>query len=391
MPIRCLRKEKSIALFDYPASTCNNSIHMKNRKKKIRIVVLFGGKSAEHDVSIQSAKNVVESLDKNKYELVLIGIDKKGTWHQLNETFLCESTFDHQQSVEDGKEVSVISKGGNSMELHSSDEHFETIDVVFPLLHGPFGEDGTIQGALKLMNVPFVGAGVLGSAVGMDKDVSKRLLRDAGVPTAKFLVFHKEHDPQFSSVVEQLGLPLFVKPTNLGSSIGVNKVATESEFVSAIKEAFLYDTKIIIEEYIEGREMEISVLGNEYPIVSLPGEIIATHAFYDYEAKYVDENGATLEIPAKISQEKIGEMQALTKKTFKALCLEGMARIDYFLTKEGRFYINEVNTIPGFTSSISMYPKLWKASGLPYAELIDRLIQLAIDRHERQQKLRSSR
>jgi len=363
---------------------------MKNIHKKIRVAVLFGGKSAEHEVSIQSAKNVVNSLDKNKYEPVLIGIDKKGIWHQLNERYLLESTFAHQKSVQDGKEVSVVVKGGNSMMLHSSVESFENIAVVFPVLHGPFGEDGTVQGALQLMNVPFVGPGVLGSAVGMDKDVSKRLLRDAGIPTAKFLVFHKEDSLNFSSITKELGLPLFIKPANLGSSIGVSKVQNKSEFISAIRKAFEYDTKILIEEYIDGREIEISVLGNEDLIISLPGEIIATHEFYDYEAKYLDENGATLAIPAKMSQEKMTEMQELARKTFQTLCLEGMARIDCFFTKEGGFYVNEVNTIPGFTN-ISMYPKLWEASGIAYPELVDRLIQLAIERHERQQKLRSSR
>jgi len=362
---------------------------MKKTMKKIRVAILFGGKSAEHEVSIQSAKNVFHSLDKSKYQPFLIGIDKKGAWHHLNENYLLESSFSHQKSLQDSSEVSLVVKGGNSLVITSPSESLENIDVVFPVLHGPFGEDGTVQGALQLMNIPYVGAGVLGSAVGMDKDVMKRLFRDAGIPIAKFFSFKKGEKIEFIAVAKELKLPFFIKPANLGSSIGVNKVHNESEFDSAIKKAFAYDNKILIEEYIDGREIEISVLGNENPLVSLPGEIIANHEFYDYDAKYLDEHGADLKVPADMSQEEITEMQILAKKTFKTLCLEGMARIDCFFTKDGRFYVNEVNTIPGFTN-ISMYPKLWEASGISYTELIDRLIQLAIERYERQKQLRSS-
>ncbi len=358
-------------------------------KKKIRVALLFGGKSAEHEVSIQSAKNVYRSLDKNKYEVVLIGIDKKGIWHQLQESYLLGSTFSHQKSLKDGDEVSLVIKDGNSMVLSSGATNFENIDVVFPVLHGPFGEDGTVQGALQLMNIPYVGSGVLGSAVGMDKDVTKRLLRAAGIPISKFLVFRKGENISFSQVKKELGLPCFIKPANLGSSIGVNKAHDEKKFARAVSEAFLYDNKIIVEEYIKGREVEISVLGNEDPIVSIPGEILATHEFYDYNAKYIDENGAKLEIPAKMSKTKIKEMQELAIKTFKALCLEGMARIDFFLAEDGTFYVNEANTIPGFTN-ISMYPQLWEASGLTYQQLVDRLIQLAIERYKKQLALKIS-
>ncbi len=362
---------------------------MNTPKKKIRVAVLFGGKSAEHEVSIQSAKNVIHSLDREKYEAVLIGIDKQGVWHQLHENYLLDLSFSHQKSLDNDSEISLVVRGGNSMVISSGAAHFENIDVIFPVLHGTFGEDGTVQGALQLMNIPYVGAGVLGSAVGMDKDVTKRLLHEAGIPVAKFLVFRKDDAIDFASVKEKLGLPFFVKATNLGSSVTVNKVHKIEEFLPALEEAFLYSTKVILEENIVGREIEISVLGNEDPIVSIPGEIITSHEFYDYDAKYLDENGAKLEIPAKMQEEKVKELQKLAKKVFQTLCLEGMARIDFFLAKDGTFYTNEANTIPGFTN-ISMYPKMWEASGISYTELVDRLIQLAIDRHNREETLRTS-
>jgi D-alanine-D-alanine ligase len=365
---------------------------IKTTKKKIRVAVLFGGKSAEHEVSTQSAKNVVHSLDKDKYEPVLIGIDKKGVWHQLQENFLLESSFSHQKLLDnDSSEVSLVVKNGNSLVLSSGPTNFETVDVVFPVLHGTFGEDGTVQGALQLMNIPYVGSGVLGSAVGMDKDVTKRLLHEAGLPIAKFLIFRKGDTIDFEEVKKKLGLPFFVKATNLGSSVTVNKVHKIEEFLPAIEEAFLFSTKIIIEKTIVGREIEIAVLGNDDPIVSIPGEIIPTHGheFYDYEAKYFDDKGALLEVPAKMPEEKVKELQELAKIVFQTLCLEGMARIDFFLSKDGTFYVNEANTIPGFTN-ISMYPKMWESSGISYTELVDRLIQLAIDRHNRQETLRTS-
>ncbi len=364
---------------------------MKSINKKIRVAVLFGGKSAEHEVSIQSAKNVVHSLDKNKYETVLIGIDKQGVWHQLQENYLLEASFSHQKSLQDKTEVSLVVKGGNSLVILSAANSFKNIDVVFPVLHGPFGEDGTVQGALQLMNIPYVGPGVLGSAVGMDKDVTKRLLHESGIPVAKFLIFRKGDSIDFAILKEKVGLPFFVKATNLGSSVSVNKVHKREEFMPALEEAFLYSTKIIIEEAITGREIEIAVLGNEDPIVSLPGEVIPTHGheFYDYDAKYLDENGAKLEIPAKLPEKKMKELQELAKKVFQTLCLEGMARIDVFLAEDGIFYVNEANTIPGFTS-ISMYPKMWEVSGISYPELVDRLIQLAIDRYNREETLRTS-
>lgn len=323
-------------------------------QNKIKVGVIFGGKSAEHEVSLRSAKNVIEAIDKTKYEPLLIEIDKSGRW---SEDFPPGKLFE-------GKNV----------------------DVVFPILHGPFGEDGTMQGLLKLANIPFVGAGVLGSAIGMDKDVMKRLLRDAGISVAKFLTLRRQDTPDYNEITKELGLPLFVKPANMGSSVGVSKVNNETEFDQAVKEAFRYDSKILVEENILGREIECSVLGNESPIVSVPGEIIPRHEFYSYGAKYIDENGAGLEIPAKLSDEETDKIKSIALKTFKVLECEGFGRVDCFLTKEGNVYVNEINTIPGFTS-ISMYPKLWEASGISYSELIDKLIQLAIDRFQKEQKL----
>lgn len=323
-------------------------------RRKIKIAILCGGKSAEHEVSLQSAKHVIEAIDKKKYEIIPVRVDKQGRWRP-NEAVL------------------------------------KKVDAVFPVLHGPFGEDGTVQGLLKLANIPFVGAGVLGSAVGMDKDAMKRLLRDAGIPIAEFLAFSRPAINQinFKKIKNRLGLPFFVKPANLGSSVGISKVCNESEFRRAVKDAFQYDDKILIEERINGREIECSVLGNEKPVASVPGEIIPHYEFYSYEAKYLDENGAALEIPAKLPATTIKKIQNLAVKTFQTLCCEGMGRVDFFLKDNGEIIVNEINTIPGFTK-ISMYPKLWEASGISYSKLVDKLIQLALERFRREQKLKTS-
>lgn len=350
-------------------------------KRKIRVAIVFGGRSAEHEISFQSAESIYSVLDKNKYEAVLIGIDRTGRWLLNNDSHFLLNTNNPEVTLAQGKFQKQLVKidSGNS----------ETIDVVFPVLHGPYGEDGTIQGFLKLANVPFVGSGVLGSALGMDKDVMKRLLKESKIPTVKLKVFTKsERDNiNFNQLTKELGLPLFVKPANLGSSVGVTKAKNQKQFKQAVNKAFEYDNKILIEEFINGREIECSVLGNEDPIASLPGEIILRHEFYSYEAKYLDETGAILKIPAKLPKNIIKKVQDLAVKTFKILCCEGMARVDFFLTKD-KIIVNEVNTIPGFTK-ISMYPKLWEVSGIPYPELVDKLIQLAITRFHRDQKLRT--
>ncbi len=322
-------------------------------QNKLRVAILFGGKSAEHEVSVRSAKNVAAAMDPKKYDVSMIRIDRKGQW------------------------------------LPPRNWHTK-VDVVFPVLHGPFGEDGTMQGLLRLADVPFVGAGVLGSAVGMDKDVMKRLLRDAGIPIGKFITLREGDKLSYKDAKKKLGSTLFIKPANMGSSVGVSKVKTEAEFKKAISEAFQFDTKILIEQFIKGREIECSVLGNEKPIASVPGEIVVHADFYSYDAKYIDENGASLQIPAKLSAKTTKLVQELSIKTFRALECEGMGRVDSFVTPDGRVFVNEINTIPGFTS-VSMYPKLWEASGISHSQLIDTLIALAIERFEKQKKLKTAR
>ena len=317
--------------------------------KKMKIGVLFGGKSAEHEVSLQSAHNVIKALNKTKYTITPIKINKDGKFNFNN---------------------------------------LKNFDVIFPVMHGPFGEDGSMQGLLKLASVPFVGPGVLGSAVGMDKDVTKRLLRDTGIPIGKFVTIRFGDKINFNKVKKELGLPLFIKPANMGSSVGVSKVRNEKEFKKALNEAFKFDTKVIIEEFINGREIECALLGNDIPMASIPGEIIANQDFYSYGAKYIDE-GSVAEIPAKINKKTAERIQKLAIKTFQTLNCEGMSRVDFFLKKNGSVLVNEINTIPGFTS-ISMYPKLWEASGLSLPKLLDKLIELAIERFEKEQKLQTT-
>lgn len=366
-----------------------NKATSKNKRGKIRIGIIFGGKSAEHEVSLQSAKNVIDAIDKKAYDVTLIGIDKSGRWYRNDADFLLNAGNPKLIKLNKENTTAVIPAADNSKQLISlGTKESSSLDVVFPILHGPFGEDGTIQGLLKLAGIPFVGAGVLGSAVGMDKDVMKRLFKQAGLPTANFLTFEDGEKIDFKKVERKLGLPVFVKPANLGSSVGVNKASTKKELDNAVAEAFKFDNKILIEECVIGREIECAVLGNKNPIASVPGEVLPQHEFYSYEAKYIDENGAILEIPAKLSKKKSAEIQSLAIKTFKTLCLEGMARVDFFLTAEGNIYVNEANTIPGFTK-ISMYPKLWEASGITYPKLIDTLIKLAIERFNHENKLKT--
>lgn len=356
--------------------------------KKIKVGIIFGGRSAEHEVSVKSAKNVMAAIDKKKYEVVLIGIDKNGRWFMIdNAKFLSgrNTILNMPDQKAKGSALATQNKNINPATFALN----RSIDVIFPILHGPYGEDGTIQGLLKLANIPFVGAGVLGSAVGMDKDAMKRLLREAGIPVAKFLVYKSDEKINLNKIAKILGLPFFVKPANLGSSVGISKVRNKKEFIKAIELAFQYDVKIIIEENIKGREIECAILGNNKPIASVPGEVIPRIDFYSYEAKYLDENGAVLEIPAKLSKSIVRKIQNLAVKTFKVLCCEGMGRVDFFLKSNGEILVNEINTIPGFTS-ISMYPKLWEASGISYPDLIDRLIRLAHERFKKEQKIKSA-
>lgn len=364
--------------------------------KKIRLGILCGGQSAEHEISLISAHSVIQALDKHKYDVTLIGIDKEGSWHLRNPSHFLEHANDPKRIHLDGEHESVAittnTKEGFLAPFAQTELRTrQKLDVIFPVLHGTYGEDGTVQGLLKLLDIPFVGAGVLGSAVGMDKDVMKRLLRDAHIPIARFVTLHQYQRARisFEQVKAELGIPLFVKPANLGSSVGISKVHDEAEFYQAIDEAFRYDRKILVEEAIVGRELECAVLGNDEPIASLAGELKPTHEFYSYEAKYLDDHGAEFTIPVPLSPEKTAELQAMAIAAFQALCCEGMARVDFFMKPNGELLINEINTIPGFTS-ISMYPKLWAASGIPYPELLDRLILLAQERHQAESALKTS-
>ncbi len=363
--------------------------------KKLRVGILFGGKSAEHEISLLSARSIVKAMDQNKYEVVLLGIQKSGEWFLYDDLEHCLRNPENPKliALEQAKEsVALVPKevGNPLVNLSSGHSLEKPLDVIFPILHGTYGEDGTVQGLLKLGNIPFVGAGVLGSAIGMDKDVMKRLLREADIPTANFISVTKKslQNIKFSEVKQKLGLPLFIKPANMGSSVGISKVKTEAEFYEKIAFAFEFDRKVLIEEFIPGREIECSVLGNEEPIVSLPGEIIPQHEFYSYEAKYLDQNGAHFEIPARLTDAEIKRVQDYALRAYQALCCEGMARVDMFLQENGEIYLNEINTLPGFTK-ISMYPKMWEASGLSYSNLIDKLIELALERFQSEQVLKT--
>lgn len=361
--------------------------------QKIRVGILFGGKSAEHEVSLQSAKNIIAAIDRDRYEITLIGIDKKGVWHIVSEENFLSNEDDPKSislHVEPDSEATLSLTGDREIIFLKGGRGAIVLDVVFPVLHGTFGEDGTMQGLLRLADVPFVGSSVLGSVVGMDKDVMKRLLRDAGVPQSKFLVCQDGSVPSYPEATKLLGTTIFVKPANAGSSVGVSKARTEEEYATAIQDAFLYDQKIILEECVIGREIECAVLGaNDAPIASIPGEVVLHSDFYSYEAKYIDAGSATIEIPAKLSGEEVMNIQNLAKKTFQVLSCEGLGRVDVFLKKDGGILVNEINTLPGFTK-VSMYPKLFEASGIPYQELISRLIELALERFEKEKNLKTS-
>ncbi len=363
---------------------------MKN--KKIRVGILFGGKSAEHEISLLSARNIIDEIDKSKFEVVMIGVDKKGQWHLDDSAKLFLSSQNPKLIKLDVKGQLVgIHPGSGEAPLVASSRTPLDVDVMFPVLHGPMGEDGTVQGLLRLVDIPFVGSDVLGSAVGMDKDVMKRLLRDSGLPVLPWITLDRRRSAEewdSQKIMEELGPRVFVKPANMGSSIGVNKAENPKELDRAIHEAFLFDNKVLIEKGEIVREIEIAVLDGNPPMASVAGEIIPKGDFYSYEAKYVDENGADLVVPAALSSAQLKEVQELALKTFQVLEAAGLARVDFFMTQDERFLVNEINTLPGFTK-ISMYPTLWKASGVSYGELIEKLIYLAIDRDKKNRRLQT--
>ena len=362
--------------------------------KKLNVAVFFGGKSEEHPISIQSAQSVVQNLDVNKYNIFLIGIDKSGNWYHIIDISLFLKAKQGLNFDQIGRSVILFSRNEIAYLNYLNEDvsiapenkqPFTQIDVAFPVLHGPYGEDGSFQGLLKCHSLPFVGSDVLSSAISMDKVLTKKILLGAHIPTTKFVeasalknsanYYQKE---QTSKQIKVLGFPVFVKPANMGSSIGIQKVKDHAFLNPAIEEALKYDKKAIIEEAVEGREIEVSVLGNEDPKVSLPGEIVPRHEFYSYEAKYLDPQGALLKTSnLDLSDDQIQEIQEIAKKVFLLLECRGMARVDFFLKSSGEVLVNEVNTIPGFTS-ISMYPKLWQVSGLSYSALLDKLIELAL-------------
>jgi D-alanine-D-alanine ligase len=361
--------------------------------KKIRLGVLFGGRSGEHEVSLTSAASLMKALDPAKYEVVPIGITREGKWLVGSAADnLLPGVLEHGTPVipsADPSGPALIPLDSQLARLRSSGAG---IDVIFPVLHGTFGEDGTVQGLLELAGIPYVGAGVLGSAAGMDKDVMKRLFRDAGLPVVPWiLVSRREWESARTQVVRRIGrelrYPLFVKPANLGSSVGISKVRTPRELAAAIDLAAEYDRKILVENGVDGREIECAVLGNEQPQASVPGEIVPVNEFYDYEAKYIKE-GSELIIPAKLTRRQTKLVQDYAIRAFQATDCAGMARVDFLLDRRtGKLYVNEINTIPGFTP-ISMYPKLWEASGVPYPQLADRLIELALERQREKNRTR---
>ena len=349
--------------------------------KKLKVGVIFGGKSGEHEVSLQSVKSIIESLDRAQFQPVLMGIDKTGKWSFYNESNFLYSPEDIKQiKLNNSNGHMLISLGREGLFVESGSDFLSNqVDVLFPILHGTLGEDGSIQGLLNMINLPYVGSGVLGLSICMDKDIAKCLMQNAGINVANGKTYTRSERDQinYDELTNTLGDTMFVKPANQGSSIGINKVSTKDSFKKAINLAFEYDHKIIIEEAIIGREIAISLLGNESPRASLPGEILVKKELYSYESKYMNSSKSKFSIPAELPDDKIKEMQEIALKAFKMLQCKGLARIDLFLRNDGKVYVNEVNTLPSFTQT-SIYPKLWEASGITYSNLITELIYLAI-------------
>jgi D-alanine-D-alanine ligase len=360
--------------------------------ERLRLGVMFGGRSGEHEVSLMSARSVLGAIDPKKYEVVPIGISKKGDW------LIGPQAASYLQTGEEkGEKEYVVILGSGQFQLVSLKNRIDSLslDVIFPLVHGTYGEDGCIQGLLEILDIPYVGCGVLASAVGMDKGIMKMLFAQAGLPQIPFLSFKRRYlethlDRTIESIARQIGFPCFVKPANLGSSVGISKVREQAALKEALLYAARFDGKVLVEKGAEDcLEVEVSVLGNETPKASIPGQIIPINEFYDYQAKYLDK-GSQLIIPANISDRMTNKVRELAIQAFKAIDGSGMARVDFFVKKdESIVYVNEINTIPGFTE-ISMYPKLWQASGIKYSDLLDELIELALDRYkENARSLRS--
>ncbi|MBA4602682.1 D-alanine--D-alanine ligase [Thermoactinomyces mirandus] len=360
--------------------------------KKIRVAVLFGGKSGEHEVSLHSAASVIKAMDSDKYEVIPVGITKSGRWRFAQDA-LPMIAGKIEQEVYDELQANLpilSSRGGGNLPVFAPGE----IDVVFPVLHGTYGEDGTIQGMMEIAQIPYVGAGVLASAVGMDKTIAKKIFEQESLPQGKYVYFLKSEigkqlDQVIGKVEEQLGYPCFVKPANLGSSVGISKAKDRQTLIDALKLAALYDRKVIVEEFIPAHEVEVAVLGNDEPQASVPGEIVFANEFYDYKAKYLD-GKSVMRIPAELPEVTAETVRKLAIRVFKAIDCSGLARVDFFIRKDnGEVLVNEINTMPGFTP-FSMYANLWKHSGLSYSALISRLIELALDRYRERAELKTS-
>jgi len=352
-----------------------------------RVCLLFGGKSGEHEVSCRSAASVARHLDPARYELLLVGIDRDGVWHRQERGSFVREPYGERLEILPAGEPTVVVPGRGLAVGNSA----LPVDVVFPVLHGTFGEDGTVQGLLELADLPYVASGVLGSSLAMDKEKTKQVWREAGLPVVDFVVLRDSSSVSLRRVSRRFRFPVFVKPACAGSSVGITRVPSATALEDAVREAFRYDTKVIVEPAVNAREIECAVLGDQEPEAFPPGEIIPAHEFYSYEAKYVDPEGARLEIPAALPARVETQVRALAVQAFIQVEASGMARVDFFLEhRTNRLYLNEINTIPGFTN-ISMYPKLCEAAGTPYPALLDRLIELGLARHARRRGLRFAR
>lgn len=357
--------------------------------RKLRVGVLFGGKSGEHNVSLLSAASVMDAIDLNRYEVVPIGIEKSGLWKWGKSALtMIAGNMKPEKGIAIANQLPVAR---NEQEQTLAVVVNEQLDVIFPVLHGTYGEDGTIQGFFEMANLPYVGAGVLASAVGMDKVFTKKLFAEADLPQANYVYYRRtDLEKNQATVIEEieteLGYPCFVKPANLGSSVGISKATNREELYEALKLAAQYDLKIVIEEFVSAREIEVAVLGNHQPEASMPGEIISSNEFYDYKAKYVD-GKSKLQIPAHLPQETIERIRSYAIQAFQAIDGSGLSRVDFFVRKDdGQILINEINTMPGFTA-FSMYAKLWEHAGISYSALISRLIDLAVERHQEKASL----
>jgi D-alanine-D-alanine ligase len=379
-----------------PVKQARRAVFSGGHMEKLRVGLLYGGRSVEHDVSIVSAKSILGALDRNRYEVSLLGVDSDGAWHLAPpETDLELALSGPRVFLPVTSGITELLPDRSSASDPTSLGEIARLDVIFPIIHGRGGEDGALQGLLELADVPYVGSGVLSSALQMDKDFAKRLLSSAGLPVTPWLTFTAAELEETGRtraaerVAAELGLPVFVKPANSGSSIGISRAESNAEVVAALADAVRYDRKVLVEIAVDAREIEVAVLGNENPEASVPGEIRAAQAFYDYDSKYRDD-ATQLIIPAELEEDEANAIRETAIAAYRVLDAEGMARVDFLIDRESRaFYINELNSLPGFTD-VSMYPKLWEATGLPYPRLIDRLIEFALARHAERSKLESA-